>query len=243
MNKIDVLNRCTIDGYVVKLPNIVLDRPLYNEIAKDLKMIGGKWVGRKTQGFVFNDDPTELLESLKGEGGKELKKKHQFFGTPSELADRLVELAQLKSTDKILEPSAGQGAIVEAIQRVNPDASITCVENMKLNSIVLARKKITHFFQDFLTSKCSNPFDKVIANPPFSNNQDIDHIYKMIEVCKPGGIVVSIASNHWRESKYKKETEFRNHLNSKGAVIEEIPEGAFKESGTMVAACIVIIYV
>lgn len=113
-----------------------------------------------------------------------------------------------------------------------------------MNSIILARKKITHFFQDFLTSKCSNPFDKVIANPPFSNNQDIDHIYKMIEVCKPEfGIVVSIASNHWRNSKYKKETDFRNYLNSKGVVIEEIPEGAFKENGTMVAACIVIIYV
>ena len=41
MNKIDVLNRCTIDGYVVKLPDIILDKPLYNEVAKDLKMIGG----------------------------------------------------------------------------------------------------------------------------------------------------------------------------------------------------------
>lgn len=88
-------------------------------------MIGGKWVGRKTQGFVFNDDPTELLESLKGEGGKELKKT-SVFGTPPELADRLVELAQLEPTDKILEPSAGQGAIVEAIQK----SKSVCIHNL-----------------------------------------------------------------------------------------------------------------
>jgi hypothetical protein len=243
MNAKNILLQCTVVQNRVYLPDEQIDRKLYMEVAKALELIGGKWTGGKIKAFVFAEDPTDLLAEIASGEKRNLKKEHQFFGTPPELADRLIELAQLNNFDRVLEPSAGQGAIVEAMQRKWHNIVPTCVENMGLNSIVLTKKQITHFFQDFLTSECSKPFDKVIANPPFTKNQDIDHIYKMVEVCKPGGIVVSCASNHWRESKNKKETEFRAFLDGMGAVIEEIPAGTFKESGTMIAACIVIIHV
>ena len=40
--KEQVLQNCTVDGNVVKLPNIQLERKLYQEVAKALKLIGGK---------------------------------------------------------------------------------------------------------------------------------------------------------------------------------------------------------
>lgn len=38
----------------------------------------------------------------------------QDYLTPEKLADELVEIAELEQHDTILEPSAGQGAIIKA---------------------------------------------------------------------------------------------------------------------------------
>ena len=243
MDKQEVLQQCRIDGLIVYLPDIQLDRKLYQEVAKSLELIGGKWKGGKVAGFVFQMDPTDLLESVAGGDKRNLQKEYQFFATPPDIADWLVELADLNNFDRVLEPSAGQGAIVEAMQRKWHNIVPTCVELMPQNSLILTKKKIVHYFQDFLTSECTNKFDKVIANPPFSKNQDIDHIYKMVEVCKSGGRVVSVSSTHWELSQNKKETEFRNWLEGMNAEIHYIAPGQFKESGTMVGACIIVINV
>jgi len=241
MTKQEVLQQCTIDGLIVYLPEIVLERKLYQEVAKSLELIGGKWKGGKIKGFVFDMDPTDLLESISNGDKRNLQKEYQFFATPDDIADWLVELADLQNYEKVLEPSAGQGAIVEAMQRKWHNIVPVCVEIMPQNSLILTKKKITHFFQDFLTSECKCPFDKIIANPPFSKNQDIDHVYKMVECCKQGGRVVSVMSNHWRESDKKKESEFRNFLEGMEAEIHDIPAGKFKESGTMISCCVVVI--
>src|SRR5664279_1824434 len=60
----DVLSRCTIEGNVVKLPTEQLDRKLYQEVAQSLNLIGGVWKGGKVFGFVFKEDPTELLNQI-----------------------------------------------------------------------------------------------------------------------------------------------------------------------------------
>ena len=80
--KEQVLQNCTVEGTVVKLPNVQLDRKLYQEVAKALELIGGKWKGGKVFGFVFATDPTDLLHQIaNGEKGN-LKKEFQFFATP-----------------------------------------------------------------------------------------------------------------------------------------------------------------
>lgn len=62
--KEEVLQNCTVEGTVIKLPNTQLDRKLYQEVAKSLELIGGKWKGGKVFGFVFLTDPTDLLEEI-----------------------------------------------------------------------------------------------------------------------------------------------------------------------------------
>ena len=49
-----VLQECTVEGNVVKLPEGQLERKLYQEVAKALDLIGGKWKGGKVFGFVFH---------------------------------------------------------------------------------------------------------------------------------------------------------------------------------------------
>ena len=78
MTKEQVLQDCTVEGNVVKLPNIQLDRKDYQEVAKALELIGGKWKGGKIMGFVFVTDPTELLDQIANGEKRNLKKEFQL---------------------------------------------------------------------------------------------------------------------------------------------------------------------
>lgn len=235
------LSRCRIDGNILHLPPIG-DGMLanYKDVRTALLNAGAKY---KRNTFVFPNDAQPYIDRLMNGDKVNIKKEFQFFGTPAELADKLVGLAEIKHDDIILEPSAGQGAIIKAIHRVFPNKRVIWCELMDINQNVLfqLQDKQTFLQPDFLTIKSFPFYEKIIANPPFSNNQDIDHIRKMYEVCKVGGRIVSIASNSWRTSSSKKKKAFADWLNDINADIEDIPRGAFKESGTTVGGCIITI--
>ena len=141
----NILKSCTVEGVVVKLPNIELDRKDYLEVKKALGLIGGKWKGGKVSGFVFQENPSELLAEIAAGKKRNLKKEYQFFATPKELADKLVSLAELNAEDTILEPSAGQGALISSINEtcsVVPD----CYELMDLNAKYLLKSGLSFNF-------------------------------------------------------------------------------------------------
>lgn len=242
MTHIEALQNSTIEGNVVKLPPVQLDRDVYLKVKKSLELIGGKWKSGKIQGFVFPEDPTELLAQIAGGEKRDLKKEYQFFETPDDIADRLVKLANIQPGEDILEPSAGRGAIVKAIHRKFPGRRVYGCELMELNLSFL--KKIEGFtlmHRDFLAD-CNDKYNVIIANPPFSKNQDINHIMKMESILHPGGRLVSVASTHWQFAQGKAEEAFRQWLDRKNAQVYPISAGEFKESGTMVATCIIVIH-
>lgn len=243
MNKVDVLKKCTVEGNIVKLPAEQLDRKVYLEVKKSLELIGGKWKGGKVFGFVFQSDPTDLLSQIASGENRNLKKEFQFFATPETLADELVALADIDEQDVILEPSAGQGAIIKAIRRVFPNRRICAVELMDINRTLLKKFENIELFdeKDFMNVTESTKFDIIIANPPFSKNQDIDHVMKMYSMLNEYGRLVSVVSNHWKGSTRKKESEFEDFLHRNGADIYDIEKGSFKESGTMVGGSIIVI--
>lgn len=240
--KIEILQMCRINGTTVELPPMQLERSLYLEVSKALELIGGKW-NRKAQGFIFPQDPTQLLDQIANGEKINLKKEYQFFPTPSNLSEKLVDLAKINELDLVLEPSAGQGAIVKAIQRKTwRNRTVYGYELMDVNRTFL--EQIGGFVllgNDFLR-ECKNMlFNKIIANPPFSGNQDIDHIIKMYKALAPGGRIVSVASKHWQFATNRKETQFREWLEEINADIRDIPAGEFKESGTNIPTCIIVI--
>lgn len=238
MDKNEVLKACTIEGMVVKLPNIELDRNLYLDVKKALELIGGKWKSGKVKGFVFLQDPTELLLQVSNGEKRNLKKEYQFFATPDPFVDILIDLAELEDENTVLEPSAGQGAIIKGVNRIFKDKIIDCYELMDINRTILQKIETANIIgDDFLL--CDKKYDRIIANPPFSKNQDIDHIMKMYKNLNDDGILVSVASKHWASCNNKKESDFRKWLSSLHAEIIEMKDGLFKESGTMVGSYII----
>lgn len=242
MNELQTsLSKCTIQGDTLFLPPIhdgILTN--YQEVRKALLNAGASYKQNK---FIFPNDAKPYIDRLMGGESVNIKKEFQFFGTPAKLADYLVELANPQYGQSILEPSAGQGAIINAIIRHRgAGAPVYYCELMDINRSVLEKiEQAVYLCDDFMDIPSQTPFDLIIANPPFNKNQDIDHIYKMFDVCKAGGRIVTIASKHWQHSTNKKETAFKQWLNDLNAEVIEVPAGEFAESGTKIATCIIVI--
>lgn len=232
------LQKCKIEGNILFLPSISEGALVnYPEVRKALLNAGAKY---KRNTFVFSSDAQPFIDRLCGGESVNIKKEFQFFPTPEDISDWMVELAELNEEDMILEPSAGQGAIVKSIHK-HIDNLVFGFELMPENQNIL--REIEGFEligSDFLKEKVGY-FTKIIANPPFSKNQDIDHIRKMYDCLATGGVVVTVASKHWQLSSNRKETEFRDWLENLEATIYPIESGRFKESGTMVSSCIIVI--
>jgi hypothetical protein len=237
----EVIERSTLTGLILRLPPVQLDRKIYEGVKKKLEGIGGKWKGGKTAGFVFSVDPGERLDAIRNGEKVNLKQDYQFFATSDDYADRMVRHAAPAPYHRILEPSAGDGAIARAICRRLPDVTVDCFELMPENRVKLACNPAVRLIgEDFLAHPpCAN-YDRIIANPPFTRNQDIDHIRHMWACLIPGGRLVTLASLHWRLTDQRKHQEFRSWLDKIEAEQYDVELGAFKASGTSVGAVLIV---
>jgi hypothetical protein len=108
---IDVLANSETAENKLFLPPTQLERKLYVAVNKALEALGGKW-NRKEKSHVFDFEPDEAIEKLLQTGEYVCaKKEFQFFETPEWLAKKMVDIADIQPGDRVLEPSAGRGAI------------------------------------------------------------------------------------------------------------------------------------
>jgi phospholipid N-methyltransferase len=166
----------------------------------------------------------------------------QLFPTPAELADRMVEVADIRPGADVLEPSAGTGAILDACFHLNgfgftgrpPAGRTVAVEiNRELAEALAARYPLAEIKQtDFL--QCNGDlgkFDRILMNPPFINGQDIEHVKHAITMLRPGGKLVALCANGPRQN-----DQLRPLIEEHGGTWEPLPADTFKESGTAVNA-------
>lgn len=151
-----------------------------------------------------------------------------FFPTPKLLAARMVEMAGVTQGVRVLEPSAGNGNIAEAVRKAGVEPDVAEISS-QLRDILLA-KGFNVIGWDFLD--VTDQYDVVIQNPPFSN--DIQHVRHAYSLLQDGGKLVSIVGEGAFIRQGKVETEFRSWLDEIAADIEELPQGTFEESSLMV---------
>lgn len=241
MNKViptevlDVLKQSRCEGNQLHLPR-QLPRELYIQTAKIIELLGGKW-NRSRGTHVFENDCAERVdEAVMAAEVTDFQKLYQFYETPPELARRMVVLANVREGHKVLEPSAGRGAILKAMPQT---VHRTAVElNSALVDLVAHAQRV--HYGDFL--QCNDElgvFDRIIANPPFRNGQDVDHVRHMHDLLKPGGILVTVMSPAWQYRTDRKHAAFRAWLKQLDHDVEDLPEGTFKASGTNIRTVLV----
>lgn len=235
------------EGNVAKLPTAPLNN--YPELKKVLTKATGKY---KKNTFVFPSPAQPIIDTLLGGTVVDFKKEFQFFPTPQEMAENMVNqiIWDKGDTVNILEPSAGHGALIDEILKRTTTPCIHAVELSDLNFNVLQNKykdgsgglgAIRLIKGDFLEVELDPPYDIIIANPPFNKNQDIDHVRKMYDILDKGGQLISIMSTSWTFSQQKKQVEFREWIEEVEAEVIQNEQGTFKTSGTMVSSVLVII--
>lgn len=228
----NVLANSKVDECKLYLPEGNLERKLYLAVNKVLIAIKGKW-NRSAKAHIFPECPEGLIDNILLTGEyTDQKKEYQFFETPVELAEKLVKMADIKDGEVILEPSAGKGRIAGLIKNCK------CIELNSENRKYLTDNGFNVIGENFL-SNFSIKCDVIIANPPFSKQQDIDHVNKMLDIAERKVVSVMSAAVKWRDN--KKSVDFRQRIKSLGGSFQDLPSGSFKESGTNVNTCIVCV--
>jgi predicted RNA methylase len=243
---LDVLKQCTVTGHNLTMPQ--LDRQTYVQVNKAIECLGGKW-DRRAKAHVFEDDPYDRINLAVMTGEVvDAKKEFQFFPTPKPLAHKLIQLADIDpAKHRILEPSAGKGGLLlplyESIPLSKwPSINVVAVELDKSHRSRLEQFTDELHFKDFLTCNGDlGKFDRIIMNPPFTKGQDIDHVQHASKFLNPGGRLVAITSPGWEFRNDSRHTGFRDFIETRGCHVEDIPEGAFAESGTPIRTKLVVI--
>lgn len=246
---LDVIGRIRVepkpgDGVIAFLPPVQLDRKLYQEVNSALEALGGSW-NRKLKGHLFlsDGDLEDALDTVVHTGGfVDRKKLLQFYETPERLADRLIELADIRPGMRILEPSAGHGALIRAVDRHS--VSDIHIEWYEIDEKNVQRLKADDYWgtgfttghqYDFMAIEPPPHFNRIVMNPPFTKQQDAKHVRHAYDFLAPGGVLVAIMS---AAVKFR-ETESYRWVRDNAEMIEDNDPGAFKESGTMVNTVIV----
>lgn len=155
-----------------------------------------------------------------------------FFPTPAGLINKMTEGMDFKKIHSILEPSAGDGAIVEELGKLEYGYGykygfdIDCVEiEPELRSILKGKGfRVVH--DNFLTYDTYKEYDLIIANFPFSDG--CRHLLKAMEMQRRnGGAIICLLNADTIKNPYSNDRiTLKRYLEECDAKIEYI-QGTF----------------
>lgn len=177
---------------------------------------------------------------------------YDFYPTPENLIDKMIEFADLKDGTVILEPSAGSGNIVTRLyekakkvqyQRYLYEVKIDvdCIEVDPRLQHILRGSGYRVIFDDFLRFHTFKKYDTIIMNPPFSNGDE--HLLHALEMQKDGGKVICLLNAETIRNPYTNRRKvLLQQLNKYGAQIEYLL-GAFEHAERKTAVEVALVYV
>jgi hypothetical protein len=214
------------------------DKAVMAEARRVMQAIGGvpSERGHHWQFAMPAHAALSIVQSIVASGMMPDKVSHQFYPTPESLARRVSDLAEVGPAHTVLEPSAGQGALIEQLP---PEQKVTAVEVSELHCEIL-RARFTFggvevVQADFVDKAWAwmsegRRFDRVLMNPPFEGGRARDHIVAAADVVAAGGRLVAILPSGMRGSE------------PLGAAFEHAWHGPFDNefAGTSVSVCILV---
>lgn len=151
----------------------------------------------------------------------------QFYPTPQKVID--IVLADLDLRGKrVLEPSCGDGRIMDAV-RLQGAHVIGC-EVDPIRAAQCDAKGHIVMRMNFLKTYPTPDFDMVVMNPPFYGRHYAKHVRHALHFLKPGGTLTAILPATARHD--------HGLLDDLKPRWDDLPVGAFAESGTNVCTTV-----
>lgn len=177
-------------------------------------------------GTVLPDDSGE--RSSGRQASTEVSKDLQFYRTPKAVIERILNNERLSAGDLVLEPSCGDGAILDELAKrgmkavgIEVDAGRALQSKAKGHSVMIG---------NFLSVEPNPIYDAVVMNPPFVGKHYAKHVEHALKFLKDGGQLITILpASAWYE-----------HKLLKGRWVD-LPIASFRESGTNVSTGYLVI--
>lgn len=200
-------------------------------------------------GDVLPDCPADNERPTKSES-REVSKNLAFYWTPKDAADRMMSEIVFKAGDLILEPSAGEGHLFEAVAR---QVQKNGINNVRMSGIEFSAKRAATArakgfpvqVQNFLMVEPNPMFSKVIMNPPFNGKEWIKHIKHALKFLAPKDKSPNGSSPVlWAilPASAKVDGHLQEHFSHLQYTTFDLPIGSFRESGTNVQTIFVRIW-
>jgi len=203
--------------------------------AADLTGQGGKAFDKRAEGDTVGADQYTYAKTLYF-GQKKGRQNHRgkdYFATPEPLGVKMVEWADIQANERVLEPSAGHGAIGKWFPQNTVNHFVESSSDLYSDLSVAVQGKVHNM--DFLDLDLHNKYDAIVMNPPYGlgSADAIKHIAKAMGHTNMGGRIVALAPNNMMDKAgFKKMLEDKAY---KGWVLREkidLPEVTFKRAGT-----------
>lgn len=174
-----------------------------------------------------------------------------YFATPEPLGQKMVQWVDARGGDKVLEPSAGHGAIArwfgENVERTVVEPSSALRSRLALVIDPANDRVVDANFEDL---SINNKYDAIAMNPPFGSGgrTAIDHLAKAAQHLREGGRVAAIIPtgpaadkkfDNWLYEQNDKGQSVHGNLHMVADI--KLPQSAFERAGTNVAARVVVI--
>lgn len=163
----------------------------------------------------------------------------QLFASGPELAGLVVSAADIRTGQRLLDPSAGTGDLLAAVP-VAVDVQCLAIEiHPGIASALRGRlPSVAVSVADFLqcAPEVLGLVDRIIMNPPFRNGADIAHIQHARRFLSPGGRLVAICANGPRQ-----QAQLRPAIEAAGGTWTPLPADTFKHAGTAVRTAMLVI--
>jgi hypothetical protein len=186
--------------------------------------------------------------TMKKGGRRDQREGLDYYATPEPVGLKMVEFADIRPGDDVLEPSAGHGAIARWFPEVS---NITAIEpSQELFSKIGLRVQGRLENDTFENLHIGNKYDAIVMNPPFGvgGKTAMDHIAKAYDHLREGGRVVAlIPTGPSADARFEKwffaQDERGRQLRPEAQLVKAVnlPRVTFERAGTSVASRIVVI--
>ena len=198
---------------------------------------------RGSQVTPFERAKAFYFGQLRTKGRRDQREGVDYYATPEPIGFKMVEFADIRLGEKVLEPSAGHGAIArwfpEGANRVLIEPSSTLASRAGLSSP--GANVIQGMFEDHYIG---NKYDAIVMNPPFgSGGKDaFEHLQKAVGHLRSGGRIVAIVPRGgMADRRYETFRDADSNKNVYVALDVELPSVMFERAGTSVATRMIVL--